>query len=438
MLKKYYRFKNGATIIYKKRKVGKATAMYAGFFCGAMYEKNGMPHFFEHMLFKGTNKRSVDDIIKDKSKITYLNACTNHYYMAVNFYESNKRIDKCFEYSSDVLLGSKFEQAYIDKEADVILEEAASDVNDLRRNLFLNHTYFIKEQYKNTNDYVEYWFGSEKFLKGLKTKDFLDFRNKHFVTDKFFVSVATTLPFYKIKKLVKKYYLSKINEPKEKSNIIPFVYYPLTQKQGINFVKNDNSVIRCMVSIKMDTKGENYRYDYNFNCISRTISLRDDMFFYVCRKNGYVYDCDSYMYYNDNCDKIAYIFTFTTSKFENVEKIFSVIGETIKKLKNGELTENDVKDFKEGYYVSIDKPSFTSFQSHALNQITLYYKYGKEKQKSNSFTKKQIKKVTVNSVKENIDRCFNKENDIHITIMANIDEDKIKSVNEYKNLIFKD
>lgn len=52
--------------------------------------------------------------------------------------------------------------------------------------------------------------------------------------------------------------------------------------------------------------------------------------------------------------------------------------------------------------------------------------------------KKQIKKVTVNSVKENIDRCFNKENDIHITIMANIDEDKIKSVNEYKNLIFKD
>lgn len=56
MLKKYYRFKNGATIIYKKRKVGNATAMYAGFFCGAMYEKNGMPHFFEHMLFKGTKK----------------------------------------------------------------------------------------------------------------------------------------------------------------------------------------------------------------------------------------------------------------------------------------------------------------------------------------------------------------------------------------------
>ena len=38
---------------------------------------------------------------------------------------------------------------------------------------------------------------------------------------------------------------------------------------------------------------------------------------------------------------------------------------------------------------------------------------------------------------ENITKCFNKDNDVHITIMGDFTNAQVKTIEEYKQLVFK-
>ncbi len=117
---------NGITIIFEKRKTPVVSVASSVKF-GAQYEKEsikGISHFIEHLVFKGTKKRSVTEIPQEiESKGGIINAFTSE---EITSYW-NKLPSKYFklgaDISRDLILNPLFEEKALERERKVILEE---------------------------------------------------------------------------------------------------------------------------------------------------------------------------------------------------------------------------------------------------------------------------------------------------------------------------
>ena len=96
---------------------------------GSRYEPadfNGACHFIEHMLFKGTSRRSPRDISQAVEGIGgYLNAFTSEEMTCFHSRARADRFDELLDVLADMLLNSKFAPADVAKEREVIKEEVA-------------------------------------------------------------------------------------------------------------------------------------------------------------------------------------------------------------------------------------------------------------------------------------------------------------------------
>ena len=96
---------------------------------GSRYESarlNGVCHFIEHLLFKGTRKRSARKISQAVEGIGgYLNAFTSEEMTCFHARACHDRFDDLLDVLLDMLLDSKFDPVEIGKEREVIKEEMA-------------------------------------------------------------------------------------------------------------------------------------------------------------------------------------------------------------------------------------------------------------------------------------------------------------------------
>jgi predicted Zn-dependent peptidase len=113
---------------------------------GSRYEApelNGVCHFIEHMLFKGTRKRSAKAISEAVEGIGgYLNAFTSEESTCFHARACHDRFDDLLDVLMDMLLDSKFAPADITKERDVIKEEMAMYLDEPQHHVqeLLNET----------------------------------------------------------------------------------------------------------------------------------------------------------------------------------------------------------------------------------------------------------------------------------------------------------
>lgn len=87
-------------------------------------EINGISHFIEHMLFKGTEKRTAMEIADTMDAVGgQLNAFTSKEYTCYFTRTLDTHFDVALDVLSDMFFHSKLAQSEIDKERGVILEE---------------------------------------------------------------------------------------------------------------------------------------------------------------------------------------------------------------------------------------------------------------------------------------------------------------------------
>ncbi len=125
---------NGLTIIHEKRDVPVTTVMMAVKY-GSMYEtveEKGIAHFIEHLCFKGTEKRSVRDIVVELEGVGgELNAFTSEEITAYHVKLPSRHLGLGIDVISDVFFNASFPQSDIDKEAGVICEEIKMHYDNL-------------------------------------------------------------------------------------------------------------------------------------------------------------------------------------------------------------------------------------------------------------------------------------------------------------------
>jgi predicted Zn-dependent peptidase len=94
-------------------------------------EEQGISHFIEHMLFKGTTSRSAEDIARSVDSIGgNLDAFTGKEMVCYNTKVLDEHLPIAMDVLSDLVLHPKFDAEDIEKEKGVILEEIKMDADN--------------------------------------------------------------------------------------------------------------------------------------------------------------------------------------------------------------------------------------------------------------------------------------------------------------------
>src|ERR1700761_330883 len=108
--------------------------------------ENGISHFIEHMVFKGTRQRSAEDIAREVDSVGGgLDAFTSKELVSFNTKVLDEHVPLALDILSDLVLNPLFREADIEKEKGVILEEIKMEADQPE---FVLHETFISNFWK--------------------------------------------------------------------------------------------------------------------------------------------------------------------------------------------------------------------------------------------------------------------------------------------------
>src|SRR3954469_12582708 len=109
-------------------------------------KNNGISHFIEHMLFKGTTNRTAEEIAREADSTGgNLDAYTAKELVSYNIKVLNEHLPVAFDVLADLVLHPRFDAEDIEKEKSVILEELKMEVDNPE---YLVHETFFSRFWK--------------------------------------------------------------------------------------------------------------------------------------------------------------------------------------------------------------------------------------------------------------------------------------------------
>src|SRR5262252_8988075 len=94
-------------------------------------QENGLAHFIEHMVFKGTERRSAEAIAREMDSVGgMLDAFTSKEQICFNAKVLDEHLPIAFDIISDLCLHPRFDPADIKNEQQVVLEEIKMDMDN--------------------------------------------------------------------------------------------------------------------------------------------------------------------------------------------------------------------------------------------------------------------------------------------------------------------
>lgn len=187
----------------------------------------GIAHFWEHMAFKGTKKRTTLDVISSLDSIGgELNAYTDK--ERIVFYASvrNEYFERAVDVLSDITFSSTFPEKELEKERNVILEEMAmyqDSPDDSLQDDFENIIYGKHSMGMNI-------LGRPETVKGFRKKDFLEFFKEHLDTSKVIFSCVGNIGLDVVEEMASKY-LGTLRSQKSARKRKKFTGYKVKEKE---------------------------------------------------------------------------------------------------------------------------------------------------------------------------------------------------------------
>jgi predicted Zn-dependent peptidase len=153
-------------------------------------ELNGAAHFIEHMLFKGTTRRSPRQISQAVEGIGgYLNAFTSEEHTCFYSKALSDRLPELLDVLLDMLLHPRFAPRDINLEREVIKEEVAMSFDDPQQYV----QELINETFWPDHPLGRPLTGTRRILDHLQRQDLIRFKSRHYVASNTVVAAAGNL-----------------------------------------------------------------------------------------------------------------------------------------------------------------------------------------------------------------------------------------------------
>ncbi|MBE9492566.1 MAG: insulinase family protein [Bacteroidetes bacterium] len=165
--------------------------------------ENGMAHFIEHVIFKGTEKRKAYHILNRLESVGGdLNAFTAKETTCIYASFLNEFYDRTLELISDIIFHSVFPVKELEKEKDVIIDEINSYKDTPSEYIFDE----FEELIFNGHSLGRNILGKPDVLKKFRREDVLRFIDKNYFTDQMVICSVGKMEMKKLRSLVEKYY----------------------------------------------------------------------------------------------------------------------------------------------------------------------------------------------------------------------------------------
>ena len=187
---KIEKLKCGTTLIMEKTDYVQSAALGIWVKAGACDETDevsGVSHFIEHMMFKGTEKRTAREIAADVDKIGGMfNAFTGKEATCYYIKTLSSNIYQGAEILLDMITGSRFDPAEMDKERKVIYEEIKMVKDSPDDDVYDT----ISELVSSGNPLGRSILGTPESLAGIDREKLTGYLNDKYARDSIVIAVA--------------------------------------------------------------------------------------------------------------------------------------------------------------------------------------------------------------------------------------------------------
>lgn len=174
-------------------------------------ENNGISHFIEHNLFKGTDKMTSFDIAREFDKMGALvNAFTGKEGTCYYYKSIDTAAEHCFKVLTDIFFESVFVKEELDRERKVIIEEI-NMVEDSPEDICAD---LISEVMFDAHPLGKTILGPAENVRRFGKSDITSYMERMYCPRNVVISMAGNISFEKADELVKKYVLPRIENRK--------------------------------------------------------------------------------------------------------------------------------------------------------------------------------------------------------------------------------
>lgn len=358
--------------------------------------EQGMAHFVEHLIFKGTQRRKAWHILNRMENVGGdLNAYTNKEETVVYSAFLTEHFSRALELLTDIVFHSTFPQHEINKEVEVIIDEIQSYEDTPSELIFDDFEDLIFKGHPLGRNIL----GNPAQLRSFTSRDALSFVSRYYKPANMVLFVQANMDFKKVVKEAEKI-LADI--PFAETNNLrtpPPVYVPacieldkdthqahvMIGSRGYNAYDNKRTALYLLNNM-LGGPGMNSRLN---------VSLRE--------RRGLVYNVESNL--TSYTDTGAFCIYFGTDS-DDVDTCMKLIYKELKKLRDNKLTASQLMAAKKQLIGQIGVAS-DNFENNALDMGKTFLHYNKFESPESVF--RRIESITSEQLLEVANEMFAEE-----------------------------
>ncbi len=333
-------FPNGLTLaLYEMQEMQSVSiGVYAR--AGSIYEDediNGISHFLEHVLFKGTKNRDSLQISREIEGIGgVLNGFTSEestcYYVRV----LKKHVRKGMEILFDMVLNPLLKEEDIEKEKNIIIEEL---------NMYLDMpSHYVDDMLSEImwkgHPLGRRILGSAETINSMNRNKLKGYMENFYTAPNVVVAVAGNITIDELKKEIEPYWNKFLGGEKNK-------YEPYQNNQNdirVSVENDDTEQTHIAIGFKIPGKSFNDKYTARLTSVMLGENMSSRLFQNIREKEGLAYEIHSSL----NLTKYSGSFEISAGiKNRELEKALKMIFDELKKLKNEYVPDEELNMAKE-------------------------------------------------------------------------------------------
>lgn len=334
------KFQNGFTLVHAHiptvRSVGIGVFVKVGSSAESV-ENNGIAHFIEHMLFKGTAKRTAYQLVSEVEDIgAVTNASTSKEITCYYTSSLSEHAERCSEILSDIFFNSIFLEEEMTKEKDVVLEEIAM-LEDTPDDVCIE---LACSSFFEDNAFGREILGTPETVKSITKDDILEFMAKHYTAGNTVLSVAGGVDFDTAVTLAEKYFVNNFKNTEEYTVTLP------QNNPVAKYVKKAKDIEQANVAMIFPSIPYNHDGEYAMHVMNVVLgsSMSSRLFQSVREQNGYAYSIYSYpgAYTTD-----GYFIIYFGTSFDKVSDAVKLIRKELDDILENGITDTELNRAKE-------------------------------------------------------------------------------------------
>ena len=318
---------------------------------------NGLAHFIEHTIFKGTTRRKSYHVLTRLENVGGdLNAYTTKEETCIYATVLSQHCERAIELISDIALNSTFPDRELKKEKDVIIDEINSYKDSPAEEIYDDFEEMIYRDHPLGMNIL----GTKEHVMAFRREHILNFMHNYYLAGNMILCSTGTANFEKVVRLAEKYFGP---APSGRNGIRRDAFTGYDPR--IQQVKKNTFQTHCIIGCTAFSRKDERRIPlFLLNNILGGPAMNSRLSLAVRERHGYAYNIESvFLPYTDSGVFSIYIGT----DHNHIDKVHVLVNKELKKLrleKMGSLQFSQAKNQLIGQIAIANESNLGRMMSH--------------------------------------------------------------------------